>query len=113
MATPPISVWKNRQATLFMTTWRFARFETPPRFRLCLRTFPKPRSDSISISACKTEGPLKILVIQLRRLGDILLTTPAVRYLKQIFPEAQIDFLCEPVGRPLLENNRDIAELLI
>ena len=40
----------------------------------------------------------KILVIQLRQLGDVLMTTPVVRQLRKIFPSARIDFLTEKLG---------------
>ena len=52
-----------------------------------------------------------ILVIQLRRLGDILLTTPVLARLRKRFPKARIDFLCEPAGRAVLENNPNIDRL--
>lgn len=51
---------------------------------------------------------MKILVIQLRRIGDIILTTPVISYLKRAFPDAQIDFLCEPMGKDVLETHPDI-----
>ncbi len=56
---------------------------------------------------------MKILIIQLRRIGDILLTTPVVSYLKQVFPDARIDFLAEPCGKSVLETNPKISQLLI
>lgn len=37
---------------------------------------------------------MKILIIQLARLGDIFQTWPVARALKNKYPEAQIDFLC-------------------
>lgn len=37
----------------------------------------------------------KILVIQLRQLGDVILTTPLVRNIRNIYPEAEIHFLTE------------------
>lgn len=39
---------------------------------------------------------LKILIIQLARLGDILLTWPQVRALKRSYPQATIDLLVRP-----------------
>lgn len=54
---------------------------------------------------------MNILVIQLRRIGDILLTTPAVAYLRQVLPGAQIDFLCEPAGLNVLESNKAIRQI--
>jgi len=56
---------------------------------------------------------MKILVVQLRRLGDILLTTPVLPYLKSIFPNAQVDFLTEPPGKQVLDTNPHITNLLI
>jgi heptosyltransferase III len=35
----------------------------------------------------------RILVIVLRRLGDVLLTTPLIRSLRKVWPEATIDAL--------------------
>lgn len=56
---------------------------------------------------------MKVLIIQLRRIGDILLTTPVLPYIKNIFPDATIDFLIEPMGKSVLETNPFINELLI
>lgn len=55
---------------------------------------------------------MKILLIQLRRLGDILLTTPSIALLKASLPEAEIDFLAEPVGEAVLQGNPHLNEIL-
>jgi ADP-heptose:LPS heptosyltransferase len=55
---------------------------------------------------------MKILIVQLRRVGDILLTTPVVAYLKQVFPDAQIHFLAEPMGKTILESNPLLDRLI-
>ena len=55
----------------------------------------------------------KILVIQLRRIGDVLLTTPVVRALRRKFTNARIDFLVEKPGAELLAGNPYINNLLI
>jgi len=39
--------------------------------------------------------PGKALFIQLRRIGDILMCTPAIRAFKKSFPECHLDFLTE------------------
>ena len=36
--------------------------------------------------------PRRILIIQLRRIGDVILTTPAVAALKHRYPEASIPY---------------------
>lgn len=56
---------------------------------------------------------MKILAIQLRRIGDILLTTPAIAHLKRVFPKGKIDFLCEPMGEQILRNNPAINQLFL
>ena len=49
--------------------------------------------------------PKKILIIQLRRIGDVIMTTPVIEVLRNNFPEAHIDFLVEKQGAEILANN--------
>lgn len=53
----------------------------------------------------------RILLIQLRQLGDIILTTPAIRAVRQCYPNAQIDFLAHRMGKLILANNPDLDYL--
>ncbi len=46
-----------------------------------------------------------ILVIQLRQVGDVLLTTPAVKVLRDHYPASRITFLTETGPAQLLEGN--------
>lgn len=48
---------------------------------------------------------MKLLLIQLKRAGDVLVTTPVIEALKQRFPDAQIDFLTEKAFAPLLKHH--------
>lgn len=57
-------------------------------------------------------NPGKILIIQLRQLGDVLLTTPAAEVLKANFPGAAIDFLTEPPCDQLLKDNPAVDNVL-
>jgi heptosyltransferase-3 len=50
----------------------------------------------------------RILVIALRRLGDVLLTTPLVRSLRRGFPGARIDMLVFAGTEDILAGNPDI-----
>jgi len=47
----------------------------------------------------------RILVIQLRQLGDVLVTTPALRAIRKKFPSAKIAFLVDKKFEPLLRYN--------
>src|SRR5438309_11336615 len=44
----------------------------------------------ISVSAATVLDPVKILLLQLKRIGDLILTTPAIAALRERFPEAEV-----------------------
>src|SRR5689334_6867479 len=52
----------------------------------------------------------RILVIQLRQLGDILLTTPVLRAIKKERPKANLTFLSHAMGRLILEQSPFLDE---
>lgn len=52
----------------------------------------------------------RVLVIQLRELGDSLLTTPAIRQLSRIHPGAELDVLCEQRTDALFRRNPHVTE---
>jgi heptosyltransferase-3 len=54
----------------------------------------------------------RILVIALRRLGDVLLTTPLIRSIKLAFPAASIDALVFAGTQGILAGNPDLAEII-
>lgn len=58
-----------------------------------------------------TTKPQKILLIQLRRLGDVLMTTPAIRQLRQALPEAELVFLTETPSDQLLQCNPHLQQV--
>ncbi len=51
-----------------------------------------------------------ILLIQLRQLGDILLTTPCIREIKREMPKAKLTFLSHSMGKLILEGNPFLDE---
>ncbi|HTR81790.1 MAG TPA: glycosyltransferase family 9 protein [Bacteroidota bacterium] len=54
----------------------------------------------------------RILIIRPDRIGDVVLTTPLVRSLRQSFPDSYLAMMVHPSNRPLLENNPRIDEIL-
>ena len=54
----------------------------------------------------------KILVIQTAFLGDVILITPLIRAVRQLFPSAQIDALVLPQTSSILQNNPYLTEIL-
>src|SRR5436190_18678347 len=59
-----------------------------------------------------TAAPARILVVALRRLGDVLLTTPLIRSLKRAYPDAAIDALMFRGTEGILTGNPDVADLI-
>ncbi len=55
----------------------------------------------------------RVLVVALRRLGDVLLTTPLIRSLKRAYPDASIDVLVFAGTEGIVTGNPDIAEIVV
>lgn len=53
-----------------------------------------------------------ILVIQLRQIGDVILTTPAVKALRDYYPESRISYLTETGPSMLLQGNPHIDTIV-
>ena len=60
-----------------------------------------------------TSSPKKILVIRLDHIGDVLLTTPAIRALRRKWPDSEIDVVVGPWSELILRNNTDVDNLLV
>lgn len=54
----------------------------------------------------------KILFIQFERIGDILMTTPALRAMKKSFPKSKIYYFTKPSGLRVLKGNPYIDEYI-
>ena len=60
----------------------------------------------------RADLPRKILLLRLRRLGDVILTTPAITLLKRAFPAASLTYLVEEPFRRLVEGNPHLDRVL-
>jgi ADP-heptose:LPS heptosyltransferase len=57
-------------------------------------------------------GARRILAVRLDNLGDVLVTTPALRAIRASLPGATITLLASPVGTQAARLNPDIAEVI-
>ena len=56
---------------------------------------------------------MKILLIRLRLIGDVVFTTPMLRALKRIYPEAHLAYLVEPPAAPVVTGNPHLDEVIV
>jgi heptosyltransferase-3 len=54
----------------------------------------------------------RILVVALRRLGDVLLTTPLIRSLRRAWPDATLDVLVFADTAGILDGNPDVDSVI-
>ncbi|MDY0152348.1 MAG: lipopolysaccharide heptosyltransferase II [Candidatus Cloacimonas sp.] len=54
----------------------------------------------------------RILIVQTAFIGDVILITPLIRAVRQLYPQAIIDVMVVPAAAKLLENNPYINEVL-
>jgi len=94
---PPTSNFHSRtprqQARLFLLRLIPSLARPPSR-----QSYPSPRS---------------ILLIRPDHLGDLLFTTPALRLLREAFPQARITYLVGPWSKAVVENNPHIDEIAL
>ncbi len=58
-------------------------------------------------------SPRSILVMRPGAMGDVLLTTPALKALRAGFPESHIAALVTPAGEAILRKNPDVDEVIV
>ena len=55
----------------------------------------------------------KILIVRLDRIGDVLLSTPVVKAVRDAYPDSQIAFMVRPYARDIVEGNPYLNEVII
>ncbi len=60
----------------------------------------------------KLGEPKRMLLIRLEHVGDVLMTTPAIRALRNRFPKAQIDVLARDFTAPVLQKNKNVSNVI-
>jgi ADP-heptose:LPS heptosyltransferase/O-antigen ligase len=66
----------------------------------------------LATPAPRTQAPRTIVLLVLRRLGDVLLATPLLRSLRRAYPEASIDVLVYAGQQGMLEGNPDCNRVI-
>jgi len=66
------------------------------------------KKDVLSASSIR-----KVLVIRLDRIGDMVITTPIFRALKEKWPDVQVTVLTNPVNKNIVINNPFIDCILV
>ena len=55
---------------------------------------------------------MKILIIHTAFIGDIVLSTPLIKKVKDIYPDSEMDYLTLPSNKIILENNPHLREVM-
>lgn len=50
--------------------------------------------------------------MRLRLIGDVVLTTPAIRALREAYPQARLSYLVEPLAAPIVRRNPHLDEVI-
>lgn len=57
--------------------------------------------------------PRKILLIRLRLIGDVVLTTPAIRAIRRAEPDAHLTYLVEPHAAAVVSGNPHLDDVVV
>ncbi len=49
----------------------------------------------------------------MREIGDVVFTTPAIRGLRQRFPDAHLSYIVEPAAAPVVEHNPHLNQVIV
>ena len=53
------------------------------------------------------------MLVRLRLIGDVVLTTPLIRALRRKLPNAQLTYLVEPAAVPVVRGNRNLTDIVV
>jgi lipopolysaccharide heptosyltransferase II len=57
--------------------------------------------------------PSKILLVRLRLIGDVVFTTPAIRAIRQRFPDAHLTYVVEEAAAPVVAANPNLDNVIV
>ena len=56
---------------------------------------------------------MRILLVRLRLIGDVVLTTPLVRALRRKYPDAHLTYVVEPMAAPVVRGNPHLDAVIV
>jgi lipopolysaccharide heptosyltransferase II len=72
---------------------------------------PAVSSDSLQLPI--TNSRLKILLVRLRLIGDVVLTTPLLNALRRRYPDGQLTYVVEAAAAPVIRGNRNVTDIVV
>lgn len=55
----------------------------------------------------------KILIVRMDRIGDVLLSTPVIKAVRDVYPDSHIAFMVRPYARDIVEGNPYLNEVIV
>ena len=55
---------------------------------------------------------MRVLLVRTDRIGDLILTTPAIATVRASFPNARVTMICNAYNRVVIERNTDIDDII-
>ena len=56
---------------------------------------------------------MKILLVRLRLIGDVALTTPLLGAVRRQYPDAHLTYVVEPAAEPVVRGNRNLNDIIV
>ncbi len=84
-----------------------------PGFPPSLGGAKRAAADTAPPSAASAGEPRTILFLRIDRIGDMVLSLPALRALKSRFPRVKLTVLASPSNQALLRHDPDVDEVLV
>lgn len=97
---PKRYVYKKKIFVVLVTVFDFIGYVACKTIKL----FVLPRADELEVK--------KILILKLDHAGDVLLSTPAIRAIRNAFPQAYITLVVSPWSADIVKRNQDVDEVI-
>ena len=73
---------------------------------------------SPAVSSTSPQSPItnsrpKILLVRLRLIGDVVLTTPLIGALRRSYPDSQLTYVVEAAAAPVVRGNRNLTDIVV